>query len=124
MKQHLAGIICLLLLSGCTRQGVFTGPDVLTLPVSGSVLSPDNPCVTDFAALRELNPAAFSAYREQFDEINRVYALYQRDVTNLGKDPKELLSMELGAKLNQVCTRVKYSVYTAVQKNLSPVNGL
>ena len=124
MKQHMAGIICLLLLSGCTRQEVFTGPDVLILPVSGSVLSPDNPCVTDFAALRELNPAAFSTYREQFDEINRVYAMYQRDAANLGKDPKELLSMALGAKFNQVCSRVKYSVYTEVQKNLSPVNGL
>ncbi|MFS6817164.1 hypothetical protein [Citrobacter meridianamericanus] len=124
MKQHLAGIICLLLLAGCTRQEVFTGPDVLILPVSGSVLSPDNPCVTDFAALRDFNPATYSTYREQFDEINRVYAMYQQDVINLGKDPKELLSMELEAKLNQVCTRVKYSVYITVQKNLSPVNGL
>lgn len=124
MKRRLAGIICLLLLSGCTRQAIFTGPDVLTLPVSGDALSPDNPCVTDFAALRELNPAAFSAYRGQFDEINRVYALYQRDAANLGKDPKELLNMELGAKLNQICSRVKYSVYTAVQKNVSSVNGL
>lgn len=70
--------------------------DVLNLPVSGSVLSPDNLCVTDFAVLREFNLAEFSVYREHFDEINRIYALYQRDITNLGKDPKELLSMESG----------------------------
>ena len=126
MNKLILGAVCLSLLSGCVQQGKKQIKSALNQPAGGSVVSVpmDNQCVKDFAVLKGLNSSAFSAYRGQFDEINRVYAMYQRDAANLGKDPKELLSMELGAKLNQVCSRVKYSVYTEVQKKLNPVSEL
>lgn len=128
MKKTLLGLVCLSLLSGCAHQkksavktplntGVTSSVSVVTVPL-------DNQCVKDFAVLKGLSPAAFTTYRGQFDDINRVYALYQRDAANLGKDPKELLSMELSSKLNQVCSRVKYAVYTEVQKKLFTVSEL
>lgn len=125
MKKTLSVAACLLVLSGCVQQGK-TPRSALT-PAAGTTVATvplDNQCVKDFAVLKGLNPTAFSQFRTQFDDINRVYALYQKDAVNLGKDPKELLSMELGAKLNQVCSRVKYAVYTEVQKKLNPVSEL
>lgn len=125
MKKTLSVAACLLVLSGCVQQGK-TPRSALT-PAAGTAVATvplDNQCVKDFAVLKGLNPTAFSQFRTQFDDINRVYALYQKDAVNLGKDPKELLSMELGAKLNQVCSRVKYAVYTEVQKKLNPVSEL
>ncbi|EHQ1051818.1 hypothetical protein KQL11_005050 [Salmonella enterica] len=126
MNKLFIAAACLSLLSGCALQGNKQVKSALNQPAGGSVVSVpmDNQCVKDFTVLKGLNSSAFSAYRGQFDEINRVYAMYQRDAASLGKDPKELLSMELGAKLNQVCSRVKYSVYTEVQKKLSPVSEL
>ncbi|EEF4509528.1 hypothetical protein FWL67_21645 [Salmonella enterica] len=126
MKKIILGAACLLVLSGCAHQGK-TPPRSALTPVSGTQVANvplDNQCVKDFAVLKKMNPSSFSLFRGQFDDINRVYAIYQRDAVNLGKDPKELLSMELGAKLNQVCSRVKYAVYTEVQKKLSPVSEL
>lgn len=126
MKKWILGMVCLSVLSGCTQQGKKPIKTALSQPATSAVATVpmDNQCVKDFAVLKGLNASAFSTYRGQFDDINRVYALYQRDAANLGKDPKELLSMELSSKLNQVCSRVKYSVYTEVQKKLFPVSEL
>lgn len=118
MRKFFAGIGGVLLLSGCSPPSLLNNPGVFPLPEEGSVstVSLITPCMSDLSALKGLNRSAFFVYRGQFDEIERVYDIYQRDATNFGKDPKELLSMELVAKINQVCSAVKSSVYLEVQK--------
>ncbi|MFM5363593.1 hypothetical protein ACET98_21180 [Aeromonas veronii] len=81
----------------------------------------DERCHKDFQVLRELNIVAYHAYYQQLDEIYNIYVLYKAEQQRMGKDPKELMSMELESKMNQVCSRVKYSVYVEVQKKLHKV---
>lgn len=84
----------------------------------------DQRCADDFAVLLSYNPVAFKSYRVQFDKVSKVYAFYKAEANRLGRDPKELLAMELESKLNQICSRVKYSVYVETQMRLSPVSSL
>lgn len=126
MKKCLLAVLAISLLSGCTSLHKAPARSMADKMQAGTPagVTPDLQCAKDFGVLKGLNGQSFAELRGQFDEINRVYAVYQREATKLGKDPKELLSMELGSKLNQVCARVKYNVYTEIQKKLTPVSDM
>lgn len=113
-------------LSGCSMQhAAKTDPVVVSANSANGVNgAKDQLCVNDFAVLKSVNPASFAVYRKQFEDINNAYAFYQKDVAILGKDPKELLGMGLSTKLHLVCSRVKYAVYTEIQKKLEPIYDL
>lgn len=114
----------LLMLTGCAKSPSLIAKDKtvngkkqetqLNAPI-------DERCYKDFQVLRELNSVAYRAYYQQLDDIYKVYVLYKAEQQRMGKDPKELMSMELESKMNQVCSRVKYSVYVEVQKKLNKV---
>ncbi|WP_368195906.1 hypothetical protein [Aeromonas sp. R2-2] len=114
----------LLMLTGCAKSPSLIAKDAM---VNGKkqethLNAPiDERCHKDFQVLRELNSVAYRAYYQQLDDIYKVYVLYKAEQQRMGKDPKELMSMELESKMNQVCSRVKYSVYVEVQKKLNKV---
>ncbi|QLK62114.1 hypothetical protein GE278_15630 [Enterobacteriaceae bacterium Kacie_13] len=94
------------------------------LPVQQQVKPGREACNKEFVALGKLDPNAYALYTKQFAEINKSYATFKAQGDNLNKDAKEVLGLEIDAKLQLVCARVKNSAFQNMQKRSVELNAL
>lgn len=116
MKKIIILVICCLgILSGCVNK---------SLPVQQQPKPGTQACLKEFTALGKLDPDAYSKYSKQFAELNKSYATFKSEGDNLNKDAKEVLGLELDAKLQLVCARVKNAAFHSMQNRSIALKNL
>lgn len=120
-RHKIMAAFVVLLLSGCSAQ---YNKSLVARHDGGNKFTPETQCVKNFEILRGLNPALFEKYRDQFDELNKSYKYYQINQSLLDKDPKEIIPLEINAKLKTVCERVKNASYNEIKKRMDVLGGL
>ncbi|MBB6115050.1 hypothetical protein [Rahnella sp. Larv3_ips] len=108
-------LLLMVVVTGCTNK---------VLPVQQQTGPSNKACLKEFEALGDLDPIGYDLYAKQFAEINKNYATYKSQGNNVNKDAKEILSLELDAKLQLVCARVKNSVFHSMQKRSVELNSI
>jgi len=123
MKLYFNGsaiILSALLLSGCSTK---------TTPVEPISKAPEArkhevQCYQEFSALQKLDPAAYETYRQQFDNINKNYRIYEANKSLVDSNASEVMLTEINRKLSLVCVRIKNSVYNNMMNRANEMNRL
>ncbi|PKE31872.1 hypothetical protein CWS43_07475 [Rahnella sp. AA] len=114
-KLFILFVCCFGFLSGCANK---------SLPIQQQSKPGSQACLKEFTALGKLDPAAYLMYSKQFAELNKSYATFKSEGDNLNKDAKEVLGLELDAKLQLVCARVKNAAFHSMQNRSIALNNL
>lgn len=119
-KPFLASaIVSFSLLAGCSAPN--------TLPAKKETspnTSKQNICLNEFKALQHLSKSDYEVYQQQFNQLNKTYDVYKNNKEVINKDSKEILNIELNAKLTLICARVKNAVFINMDKRSQEINNI
>lgn len=120
------------MLSGCSSNrfasrdanATYVNTQLKIIPRSQDKIQVQSQCSRSFSLLQKLNADKFSAYRNQFDEINDAYYFYKRNFDLMNKDSKELMASVLDSKLDMVCVRVDNASFVGIYGKMKKVMDL
>lgn len=93
--------------------------------IKGKVASAsEQSCINEFKALKNIDPASYEIYQQQFSKVNQAYEVYRTNSLNVNKDSKEILGMQLNNKLKLICARVKDASFKNMEKRSQEINSL
>lgn len=104
------------LLSGCANVSKGTQ--------SGNIAENRTECLNEFKTLSQIDPPTFTLYQGQFAKLNDAYDVYKKNGGQINKDARDMLGMELDAKLNVVCARVKSATFQNMAKRAKEIDSL
>lgn len=81
-------------------------------------------CINEFKALKNIDPASYEIYQQQFSKVNQAYEVYRTNSLNINKDSKDILGMELSNKIKLICARVKDASFKNMEKRSQEINNL
>ncbi len=113
-----AAILAAFVLSACQT----TAP-VRTVQESGASNKEDK-CYQEFAALKELDPAAYAKYRQQMQTIDENFGIYQSNESLIDDNASEIMLTEVNKMLSLVCVRINNAVYTNMLDRVQSLNKL
>jgi len=123
MKLYFTGsaiILSAILLSGCSTKTTPAEP----ISKAPEARKQEVQCYQEFSALQKLDPAAYETYRQQFDNINKNYRIYEANKSLVDSNASEVMLTEINRKLSLVCVRVKNSVYNNMMNRANEMNRL
>ncbi|MCU6678693.1 hypothetical protein [Leclercia tamurae] len=126
MKFYYTGtavFLSALFLSGCSAT---SSTKAIAEPISKApeARKQEVQCYQEFSALQKLDPAAYETFRQQFDNINKNYKVYEANKSLIDSNASEVMLTEINRKISLVCVRVKNSVYTNMMHRANEMNKL
>ncbi|TKV10296.1 hypothetical protein FDX19_11555 [Citrobacter sp. wls619] len=110
-------VICVcFLMSGCAKKNI---PDVVKNPPQGQVS-----CYQSITTLKVLDKKSFDVYKKQFDKINELYVVYNKQKSQLDSESAEIIKLEVNNKLMVVCSRVRNAVFNVMNQQASELDKL
>lgn len=116
MLSFTAMLCATVLLSACAQ----TGKEVAVQKTSGN----HEACLKEYTALKNLNPAEFEIYKQQFQKLDESYFVYKKEGDMMNKDSKEMLALELSDKKTLICARIKSAVFKDISKRARMINDI
>lgn len=122
MKGVFAGsaiLFSVIFLSACSSK-----PNLAPIAKAPAERKQEVQCYQEFSALQKLDPVVYETYRQQFDNINKNYKVYEANKSLVDANASEVMLTEINRKISLVCVRVKNSVYTNMMKRANEMNQL
>lgn len=94
-------------------------PDVVKNPPQGQVS-----CYQSITTLKVLDKKSFDVYKKQFDKINELYVVYNKQKSQLDSESAEIIKLEVNNKLMVVCSRVRNAVFNVMNQQASELDKL
>lgn len=116
IKTSVVIVTLSVLLSGCAGSSSVTK--------TGNIAENKAECLNEFKTLSRIDPPSFAYYQSQFATLNDAYAVYKKNAGQMNKDARDMLGMELDAKLKVVCARVKSATFQNMDKRAKDLNSL
>ncbi|URN98408.1 hypothetical protein NB069_17285 [Leclercia adecarboxylata] len=113
-----------LLLAGCSATSSTTKSVAKPISQAPEAQKQEVQCYQEFTALQKLDPAAYETFRQQFDNINKNYKVYEANKSLIDSNASEVMLTEINRKLSLVCVRVKNSVYTNMMQRANEMNKI
>lgn len=146
--KHLNAIVlsavCTLLLSACAGNTRGKNPATNSLPgnsaekseqtvtatrkspfFDGIVIAPtNNPCIDQFNFIRGTNTDTYQNYSADYSKIGEGYRFLNINKNIMGKEAKEIYTMQLDLKLDTLCAKAHYTSYQIVKEKMRNLSDI
>ncbi|WLI75224.1 hypothetical protein Q5705_11485 [Kosakonia sp. H02] len=88
------------------------------------IASTNNPCIDQFNFIRGTNTDTYKNYSADYTKIGDGYRFLNINKNIMGKEAKEIYTMQLDLKLDTLCAKAHYTSYQIVKEKMRNLSNI